>query len=1536
MKTLTKYVLLILMFCSTAYSQGTISMSNIDASGFPRIVSYISIMDYSGRSIDNIQLKDLKLIENGLDLSHTLTLDCRDSLTDPPLSISLILDNSNSMEEIPAGHSEPLKDWLKMGAKSFIDALNFNNGTKVEIISFSTGARLLLPFSSNRTALKNKIDSLTFGGGTNYNPPFIDPNVGAIKRLSDNTPANIRRVIVFLTDGDPDGVNPTNVEEIVSGALSANIQIYSITLNRPMNSDLHQISMRTGAKAYPVYTKEQLTNVYQTIASEIKTKKICKITWLAPFSCDTKEKERKVTIAYKPFDKQVNSSYLLPNSAYVYTRIKPSPLYFDNPDIGEFSEHILEITPLVSDLHISGAEIYPSTYFRVIDWDDEKAGIQQFNIDIPKNKTQKVRIRFTPAEEQIYRKATLKITANPCNFSADLIGGLSKIVLTSPNDGDVFSNCDKVNITWAGTKAGDSVLVYYKEKPQNYWTLLASNITGNSYLWTPPKSNQEYNFRVQSFKPGNIEWVRTFGSADGETVNNFLVEDTGDNMYLIGTQRQSFYINEVKIDHSANTDSYIACFDRDGLIKWGKSLIGPGDDLINDICFDDEKNVYITGRMNTSSQFEMSSPSGMYTNNYLAFVAKYNSNGENLGIFYLDPTSNNPGFSSNGRKIIFNPSNKSITIYGEYSGEYLSSKYRLLNNANGIFSLTLDKDYNVTDFRQSYYNFQNRTTFVAQDNARNVFRAGTYFNNITINGKDYASNGKGDVYLYKTGFPKFTEDSLEKSISIYPVEFDTRVNTVVFPPSFTGVENIVKSQYIYNRGKIPVQITSTKLTDNIHFTVNDINNQIIQPNDSLDLTFTFTPGNLGLSESKFIVNYHCHAPDTIILRGRGICAYTASSSVEMDNTVINKKSTKTFPAIIKNNEIVPIQINPEILGADKDKFKIINPVGSKTIKPKEAISIEVEFSPTEERQYQAYIKYNANTECNTDSTIINGLGINGDIIVSNLNFGMKRVKTVNTLDAEQKEAVVSIKNPTDVPISVNSMKFEDGATPIINGFDFVDNISLPINIAGNSSVNIKISFTPKHENAVSSNIVVNIDGKSFNYIAKVSGEGFIPKFEYQWTCPEPVNPGSTSYGKFTLKIDKSKSNVFIKNIKFLKNIAYSITDNVDNIVLDKQKNQIYTFNVKFSPTKSGMISDELIITSDAKEGPEQNPLVDSIYSVNCEANGNTYDNKLQFGKKILCGTSVQEVTVKNTSQSTPIIVTSFEITNDPDKAFAFNAQLPHTIAPNSEQNFKISFSPNEIKVYKANLKLMTNDAQALYIDLEGSGDIYSLSTNSKAIDEEPGKTIEIPLLANITNFNETKIDSITFLLKFNPTMLTPDKKEAVKATGNNATWKVQRLNDGIYRYSGIGLYNLPINGEVAKLRFTVFLGDSSSTNIDIQLIYNSCNRPEELFSTVKLKNICLEDQRRVAFFNSKTKIKSIFPNPISSNINIEYSLGIEAPVTIEVYNELGEKVAELVNAFQKAGDYKLSHNLDGFSSGVYYIKLNQSVVTEIKKINIMR
>ncbi|MHB1050736.1 MAG: T9SS type A sorting domain-containing protein [Bacteroidota bacterium] len=75
-----------------------------------------------------------------------------------------------------------------------------------------------------------------------------------------------------------------------------------------------------------------------------------------------------------------------------------------------------------------------------------------------------------------------------------------------------------------------------------------------------------------------------------------------------------------------------------------------------------------------------------------------------------------------------------------------------------------------------------------------------------------------------------------------------------------------------------------------------------------------------------------------------------------------------------------------------------------------------------------------------------------------------------------------------------------------------------------------------------------------------------------------------------------------------------------------------------------------------------------------------------------------------------------------------------------------------------------------------------------------------------------------------------------------------------------------------------------------------------------------------------------YPNPFNPSTVIGYQLPISSHVTLKIFDILGREVATLVNEEKRAGSYEFEWNAAGFSSGVYFYRLQAGGYLQTKKL----
>jgi hypothetical protein len=97
------------------------------------------------------------------------------------------------------------------------------------------------------------------------------------------------------------------------------------------------------------------------------------------------------------------------------------------------------------------------------------------------------------------------------------------------------------------------------------------------------------------------------------------------------------------------------------------------------------------------------------------------------------------------------------------------------------------------------------------------------------------------------------------------------------------------------------------------------------------------------------------------------------------------------------------------------------------------------------------------------------------------------------------------------------------------------------------------------------------------------------------------------------------------------------------------------------------------------------------------------------------------------------------------------------------------------------------------------------------------------------------------------------------------------------------------------------------------------------FKAMLVQYIDVKDPAAVEAANAeipgKFDLAQNYPNPFNPQTKIKFSLAQSGPVSLIVYNTLGQKVAELVNETMAMGAHELTFDASSLSTGVYFYRL---------------
>jgi hypothetical protein len=79
-------------------------------------------------------------------------------------------------------------------------------------------------------------------------------------------------------------------------------------------------------------------------------------------------------------------------------------------------------------------------------------------------------------------------------------------------------------------------------------------------------------------------------------------------------------------------------------------------------------------------------------------------------------------------------------------------------------------------------------------------------------------------------------------------------------------------------------------------------------------------------------------------------------------------------------------------------------------------------------------------------------------------------------------------------------------------------------------------------------------------------------------------------------------------------------------------------------------------------------------------------------------------------------------------------------------------------------------------------------------------------------------------------------------------------------------------------------------------------------------------------------IEQNYPNPFNPTTSISFFIPRSEYVSLKVYDSTGKEVANLVDGFKSAGNYKIKYDASQLSSGIYLYRIRSANFIQVKKM----
>lgn len=1529
---MTKYILqifIIVAFNFLNLSAQILSLSDVDVSQFPRVQTSMMAFKPGGDTYSDLTVNDFEVWENGVKIPKSqLEVWCNIS----PMKVVLVLDKSTSMQDM----IDTLRrwDWVVEGAMNFINNMQYANGSEVSLVTFGSNSKLLCDFTNDKKRLYDSLRTISPYGKTNYNAAFMGPFENPIEMLSKQ-PSNFRRIIVFLTDGlhDDDEAGAVRTNEITQLLVNNNIQCYAITLTADPSVELNSIAAASGGAYFQVVKQKQLYDLYTNIANEIKDKNLCFLAWPTTMVCDEIERYKTVKIVYLRATAAFNKVYQVPENGVSRILGDENTYKFGNPKLGDYRDLDVEIFSENSPASITNIQINPPTYFEVIDYGFGESVPPIYPINITKGQKYKLKLRFKPQGVVTFRKANLIITSSPCNSFFPLIGGIPELEVTNPLHGGIFSQCDSIDINWAGVEATTKTDLSYSLNDGKTWTMFAKAQTGNTYKWRPGFDQTDVRVKAEVSPAQTYVWAISGGGKGNDVANGIAISKNKDAIYVCGYLAGNAVLSDRYIGNLGNFDAFLAKFDLDGNLKW---LVNDGS-TENDSAFavvvDDQDNVYYVGT--TYSQPTFGKKITPITTIMLAqhiFIAKYSNTGAIITANALGATATYPYFRAWARWV--RQVGQNIEVIGYYTGELRIGAFTLTNSTTPrVFTARYDKNLQLvgltaTGTISSQTSVKDNNNFTYQVHNFTYYRD---FDRFTLK-----SEGSTDFAITKFGLSSEGFDISEQFTIAKPSIILTDYNIKLDPSCYLGDTcNYYYPGLIKNNGLVPATITGFEFTGISpfpqYFSVDSsIIGTTILPDETADLTIKLNSYLAGNMEVNMRLLGDCEENVAVKVQAGPICYTEVVDTVDFGRVFIGTTKTITMDSLVVNFNNIDLPIKPTLQGKNANEYVIVK-TNPDVIFKKSPYQVDLQFKPQFYGERTARINLNMDNPCGTQIIQLVGFGVYPSATLpEEVNWGIRRTN-------KNYDSTIVIENPTTSILQLNEVRWSN--QPKDGEFTYVPFGKYPVEIPPQSKIEMPVSFIPKQEFPYESELMFVVQNKDeINEIpVKLIGQGHLPNLTVVWDCGTPVKPSQTTDAKLILSNNSENSPLKIDRITLASaNGAFQWKPGTKTNGLTIIPKETIELSVEFTPKDYSNNLVRFTTWADNYDGQFADFWKENTNNFTCQSIGVEYPSKLSFGSNLVCENATYSITIKNTNQTSDLVLLLSQATIagiDKD-AFQLITNTDATVKGGNEYMCQVKFLSKIPKnLLQAILTIPTNIGENISVDLEAKAIGMNISTTKKDIKEIPGASSEFNIILKSGAASQS-ITSLNITIFYPSHQVRVDEKSFTSKITNNWTWsKIDLSKLGEINLVGSGSIPTPANQELGTIKL-MFLLDTGKTSAITSTIKYPCDfLSNDDLAQVYTIPVCFDNGRSiyVKLEGNAPLLEPVLPNPASDEIKLNFSCSQKMLVESAIYDIFGQKVTDVINREYSAGFHEETFSLDGIQPGVYFIRFGNSEGSQLYK-----
>ncbi len=286
-----------------------VTVTQVDASNFPTIDTYVSVTDAAGNPVTGLTGSNFVATEDGANMLQCTVTSI--GQTASAVSVTLVIDRSGSMSGSPIAAA-------KQAAVDFINQMG--TGDMAGVVSFADDVRFDHALSSDKASLIAAINAIAAGGWTAMHD-------GVIAGVNQVRLRPGRKAVILLADGDNNTGSVMSLDETINQIVPAGVPVYTIGLGSVTAAPLERIANETGGRFFQAPTPQDLASIYSLIGVQLANQYLVRCTTPKPATDGT---VRTVTITVTSGTDQGADSgtYTAPGSVTAPIPIWP---YADTP-----------------------------------------------------------------------------------------------------------------------------------------------------------------------------------------------------------------------------------------------------------------------------------------------------------------------------------------------------------------------------------------------------------------------------------------------------------------------------------------------------------------------------------------------------------------------------------------------------------------------------------------------------------------------------------------------------------------------------------------------------------------------------------------------------------------------------------------------------------------------------------------------------------------------------------------------------------------------------------------------------------------------------------------------------------------------------------------------------------------------------------------------------------------------------------------------------------------------------------------------------